>query len=151
VEESVEAMYAPFERAGGEDPNRLHEELQATMSSLVGIFRLESDLERAIHRIEGYKERWAGLRVTGPRRFNPAWDLVFELRNMLTVSEAIARSALERQESRGAHSRLDYVGTREEWDVVNVTTSREGDAMSVRRTPIVELPDELREHLAKKG
>ncbi len=110
VDESIEAMYAPFERASGEDPNRLHEELQATMSSLVGIFRTEEDLSAAIARIEGYKERWHGLRVTGPRRFNPAWDLVFELRNMLTVSEAIARSALEREESRGAHSRLDHVG-----------------------------------------
>ena len=104
-------MAAPFERRG-EDPNRLHAELQATMSSLVGIFRTESDLSTAIARLEGYKERWQGLAVTGPRRFNPGWDLVFELRNMLAVSEAIARSALERTESRGAHSRLDHVGMR---------------------------------------
>jgi succinate dehydrogenase / fumarate reductase flavoprotein subunit len=151
VDESVAAMFAPFERAAGEDPNRLHEELQATMSSLVGIFRLESDLNQAIERIEGYKQRWHGLRVTGPRRFNPGWDLVFELRNMLVVSEAIARSALERQESRGAHSRLDYVGARDAWDVVNVTTHREGDVMAVERTPVVELPPELAQHLEKKG
>jgi len=151
IEESLEAMHAPFERASGEDPNRLHEELQATMSSLVGIFRLESDLTKAIERIEGYKERWHGLRVTGPRRFNPGWDLVFELRNMLTVSEAIARSALERTESRGAHSRLDFVGQRDDWDVVNVATRREGDAMNVRQTPTAELPDELREYLATKS
>ena len=121
------------------------------MSSLVGIFRVESDLDEAIDRIEGYKERWRGLKVTGPRRFNPAWDLVFELRNMLTVSEAIARSALERTESRGAHSRLDYVGMRDEWDVVNVATARDGEAMSVRQTPVVELPAELREYVATKG
>ncbi len=135
VEESIEAMHAPFERTSGEDPNRLHEELQATMSSLVGIFRVEADLKKAIDRIEGYKQRWQGLRVVGPRRFNPAWDLVFELRNMLTVSEAIARSALERTESRGAHSRLDHVGMSDEWDVVNVATRREGDLMSVRTDP----------------
>ena len=151
VDESVAAMFAPFERESGEDPNRLHEELQATMSSLVGIFRLESDLTEAIERIEGYKQRWHDLRVTGPRRFNPGWDLVFELRNMLVVSEAIARSALERQESRGAHSRLDYVGARDEWDVVNVTTQREGETMAVERRPVVELPAELAEHLEKKG
>ncbi len=151
AEESMRAMYAPFERASGEDPNRLHEDLQATMSSLVGIFRLEQDLNRAIDHIEGYKERWRNLRVTGPRRFNPAWDLVFELRNMLTVSEAITRSALEREESRGAHSRLDHPGMRDEWDTVNVATRREGEAMSVRQTPVVELLPELRELLATKG
>ena len=151
VEDSVAAMYAPFERQSGEDPNRLHEDLQATMSSLVGIFRVERDLQQAIDHIEGYKERWHGLRVVGPRRFNPGWDLYFELRNMLTVSEAIARSALERTESRGAHSRLDFQGMRDQWDVVNVAAQRDGDTMSVRQTPIVELPDELREYVTAKG
>jgi succinate dehydrogenase / fumarate reductase, flavoprotein subunit len=151
VEESLEAMYLPFERSSGEDPNRLHAELQATMSSLVGIFRVESDLAEAIERIEGYKERWHDLHVQGPRRFNPGWDLVFELRNMLTVSEAIARSALERTESRGAHSRLDHPEMAEAWDVVNVATRRDGEGMAVRRTPVVEVPAELRQHLAKKG
>jgi succinate dehydrogenase / fumarate reductase flavoprotein subunit len=151
IDESIEAMYAPFERADGEDPNRLHEELQTTMSSLVGIFRLESDLIEAIERIDRYKERWPGLKVTGPRRFNPAWDLVFELRNMLTVSGAIARSALERTESRGAHSRLDHVGMGDEWSVVNVATRRDDTDMSVRQTPIAELPAELAELVVTKA
>lgn len=150
VAESVEALAAPFERPSGEDPNRLNEELQATMSSLVGIFRVEADLEEAIERIEGYKQRWQHLQVTGPRRFNPTWDLVFSLRNMLTVSEAITRSALERTESRGAHSRLDHEGTREEWDDVNVATRRDGDAMAVLRTPTLPLSAELRTLLATR-
>ena len=89
--------------------------------------------------------------MTGPRRFNPGWDLVFELRNMLVVSEAIARSALERQESRGAHSRLDYMGQRDEWNVVNVATGRDGDVMKVERKPVVELPGELAEYVEMKG
>ena len=132
----------------GEDPNRLHDELQATMSSLVGIFRT-ADGPRDGHRADrGLQGALAGLRVTGPRRFNPTWDLVFELRNMLVVSEAIARSALERTESRGAHSRLDHVGLATEWDTVNVATAREGEAMVVRRTPTLELPDELRQLVA---
>ena len=151
VAESIAAMKAPLERANGEDPNRLHEELQATMQSLVGIFRTEADLVEAVHRIEGYKARWAELKVQGPRRFNPTWDLYFELRNMITVSEAIARSALERTESRGAHSRLDHVGMSDEWDVVNVATGRDADAMSVRRTPTAEFADELRELVANKN
>jgi succinate dehydrogenase / fumarate reductase flavoprotein subunit len=147
VEESLAAMAAPFERRG-EDPNRLHAELQATMSTLVGIFRTEADLVAAIKRIEGYKERWPGLAVTGPRRFNPGWDLVFELRNMLAVSEAIARSALERTESRGAHSRLDHVGMQPEWDVVNVAVGRRDGAMVVRQTPTEDFPAELRQYVA---
>ena len=147
VAESLAAMAAPFERRG-EDPNRLHADLQETMSSLVGIFRTESDLAAAIRRIEGYQARWEGLAVTGPRRFNPGWDLVFELRNMLAVSEAIARSALERTESRGAHSRLDFVGMRPEWDVVNVAVGREDGAMAVRQTPTRDFPAELRQYVA---
>ena len=151
IDESVADMFAPFERESGEDPNGLHTELQQTMSSLVGIFRVEDDLEQAIERIDAYKERWGGLRVTGPRRFNPAWDLVFELRNMLVVSEAIARSAKERQESRGAHSRLDFVGPQEGWDQVNVHTRRGDEGMVVERRPVVELPDELAAHVAAKA
>jgi succinate dehydrogenase / fumarate reductase flavoprotein subunit len=146
VDESLAAMALPFERRG-EDPNRLHADLKETMSSLVGIFRTESDLRTAIARLEGYKERWHGLAVTGPRRFNPGWDLVFELRNMLAVSEAIARSALERTESRGAHSRLDFVGMRPEWDVVNVTVGRAEGAMSVRQVPTRDFPAELRQYV----
>ncbi len=140
-------MTAPFERRG-EDPNRLHADLQQTMSSLVGIFRTEADLRSALARIEGYRERWQALAVSGPRRFNPGWDLVFELRNMLVVSEAIARSALERTESRGAHSRLDHPDMRPEWDVVNVTVGRGEAGMEVRRTPTRDFPAQLRQYLA---
>ncbi len=147
VDESLAAMAAPFERRG-EAPDRLHAELQATMSSLVGIFRTESDLSAAIARLEGYKERWRTLAVTGPRRFNPGWDLVFELRNMLAVSEAIARSALERTESRGAHSRLDHAGMEPQWDVVNVAVQRREGAMTVRQTPTQDFPAELRQYVA---
>ena len=151
IAESIVAMHAPLERTTGEDPNRLHEDLQETMSSLVGIFRLEADLEEAIERIDGYKARWSELKVDGPPRFNPSWDLYFELRNMLVVSEAIARSALERTESRGAHSRLDHTGMSEDWDVVNVATRREGDSMTVRRTPTVEFTDDLRALVTNKS
>jgi succinate dehydrogenase / fumarate reductase flavoprotein subunit len=151
IEESVALLEAPFERDAGEDPNRLHDELRATMQSLVGIFRTESDLEAAIVVIESLKERVPNARVVGPRSFNPTWDLVFELRNMLTVSEAVARSALLRTESRGAHSRLDYPGMGDAWDDVNVTVNRDGLSMAVERAPTVDVPDELRPLLAKKG
>jgi succinate dehydrogenase / fumarate reductase flavoprotein subunit len=145
LEEVLAALEAPFGRSSGEDPNRLHDDLKETMQSRVGIFRTAADLESAIGRIEELTARWADVRVTGPRAFNPAFDLVFELRNMLTVSEAIARSALLRTESRGAHSRLDHPAASDEWHDVNVTVVREGDSMRLSLTPTVTLPEHLRE------
>ncbi|CAN5858616.1 fumarate reductase/succinate dehydrogenase flavoprotein subunit [soil metagenome] len=144
VDESIRAMNRPFELDQGEHPHRLHEELQAMMQSLVGIFRTRSDLEAAIEHLDGFKARLAGLAVAGPRSFNPSWDLVFELRNMLLASEGIARSALLRTESRGAHSRLDHPAADAEWDHVNITIHRDGDSMQVQQTPAVALEDDLR-------
>jgi succinate dehydrogenase / fumarate reductase flavoprotein subunit len=149
--ESAAMLEAPYQGSGGEDPNRLHERLKDTMQNLVGIFREEADLEAAIAEIEALKARWHGVRVQGPRSFNPAWDLVFELRNMLLVSEAIARSALLRTESRGAHSRLDHAATSGDWDRVNVAVRRNGEVMDVALTPTVEMAEDLRELVAAKG
>ena len=149
ITESVAMLDAPYDRAAGEDPNRLHDDLKETMQSLVGIFRTESDLEQAATEIDALRDRLNGLKVTGPRSFNPAWDLVFELRNMITVAEAIARSALMRTESRGAHSRLDHVGMGDEWNDVNVAVVRDGDAMTVARTPTVDVAAELQPLLDK--
>ena len=151
VAESAADMEAPFERRVGEDPNRLHQDLQSTMQELVGIFRAAADLETAIGHIEAYKGRWRELKVSGPRSFNPAWDLVFELRNMLAVSEAIARSALDRTESRGAHSRLDHVGADATWDDVIVAVRRDGDSMKLERIPTVGMADDLQAIMANKN
>jgi succinate dehydrogenase / fumarate reductase flavoprotein subunit len=147
VAETLAALAAPFERRG-EDPNRLHDDLKATMSSLVGIYRTEADLDEAIARLGSFQERWPRLAVSGPRRFNPGFDLVFELRNMLTVSEVIARSARERTESRGAHSRLDHVGMRSEWDGLNVAVRCVDERMVVGRTPTLPLSADQRSLVA---
>jgi succinate dehydrogenase / fumarate reductase flavoprotein subunit len=77
------------------------------------------------------------------RHFNPGWNLVFELRNLLIVSEAVARSALQRTESRGAHARLDFPDPDPEWGRLNSMVVRDGDAMRVVTTPLPELPAEL--------
>jgi succinate dehydrogenase / fumarate reductase flavoprotein subunit len=150
VAESLADLAAPSERHRGEDPNALHRDLQQTMSTLVGIFRTEEDLDEAIARLESFRDRWSSLAASGPRRFNPGFDLVFELRNMLTVSEAIARSARERTESRGAHSRIDHPGMDQAWDAVNVAVRREDRAMVVRTTPTLPLGDELQDLVAVK-
>jgi len=146
VEEAVADMAAPLERSEGEDPYAVQRELQDTMGRLVGIFRIEADLDQAIDRLAELRRRWAGIRATGGRAYNPGWNLVFELDHLLTVSEAMARSARQRTESRGAHSRLDFPATNDEvWGHLNSVISRGPDgAMTVTTSPLPTMPDELR-------
>jgi len=143
VREAEEELNAPFERGEDEDAYRIQADLQATMQSLVGIFRTDADLTSAIERIAELRRRWSAIRVEGGRAYNPGWGLVTELRNLLVVSEAIARSALERTESRGAHSRIDFPDTDPKWGSVNCVVSRAGDAMDVATAAVNELPTEL--------
>ena len=90
------------------------------MQSRVGIFREASDLKEALRELEDLRRRWSAVCVDGGRAYNPGWNLVFELGSLLTVSEAVARSALQRTESRGAHSRLDYPDPDDaRWNVLN--------------------------------
>ena len=88
--------------------------------------------------------------VTGGRAYNPAWNLVFEVRNMLIVSEAIARSARQREESRGAHSRLDFPDLDEKWGKKNSVVRLGVDGMEVATTKLKKMPDDLRS-LASQG
>jgi len=99
-------MLAPFEHKG-EYPYEIHRDLQETMQSLVGIFRNEEDLRKALEHLEQFKPRLAQVRIDGSRMFNPGWHLTRDMRSMLLISEAVTRSALARQESRGAHSRIE--------------------------------------------
>ncbi|MBA3728661.1 MAG: fumarate reductase/succinate dehydrogenase flavoprotein subunit [Actinobacteria bacterium] len=144
VREAERDLSAPFDRPGRADPHRLHEELQSTMQSQVGIFRTEADLEEAIRRIGDLRSRWPDIGISGGRPYNPGWDLVFEVRNMLIVSEAIARSALQRRESRGAHSRLDYTEPDPAWARLNSVVRLADDGLEVTTASVPELPDELR-------
>jgi succinate dehydrogenase / fumarate reductase flavoprotein subunit len=150
VRAALDELDAPFAADPGVDPHRLLEELQVTMQSLVGIFRTEADLHEAIGRLAGLHARWPSARVTGGRTYNPGWGLVFELRNMLIVSEAIARSARQRTESRGAHSRLDHPDPSTAWGRKNSVVRRDGEKMKVATSPLPVLPDELRQ-LIKAG
>jgi succinate dehydrogenase / fumarate reductase flavoprotein subunit len=144
-------LMAVFDRPNGENPHVLQAELQATMQDLVGIFRTAADLEQAIERLADLRRRWSGLSVTGSPRFNPGWNLVFELRNLLIVCEAIAWSALKREESRGAHARLDFPDADPAWGKVNsVVTRREGQTL-VGTSPLGEMPPELAGLLVAQG
>jgi len=144
-------LAAPFRRPDSESPYRLQAELQETMQSLVGIYRAAEDLEEAIRRIADLRRRWSRCRVSGDRTYNPGWDLVFELRNLLTISEAIARSALQRPESRGAHSRLDHPDADAEWGRLNSVVSRGEEGMRVTTSPVPEMPELLREIISVRA
>jgi succinate dehydrogenase / fumarate reductase flavoprotein subunit len=139
-------LEAPLERAEGEDAYAIARDLQATMQQLVGIFRVEADLDEAIDRLAELRRRWQRVRASGGRAYNPGWNLVFELDHLLTVSEAITRSARLRTESRGAHSRLDHPATDDAtWGTVNVVACRGAEGgMTVSTTPLPPMSDELR-------
>jgi succinate dehydrogenase / fumarate reductase flavoprotein subunit len=148
VQDAAAELDAAFDDGaapGAENPYRLHEELQATMGSLVGIFRTEADLDEAIDKLGELRRRAASARVAGGRAYNPAWGLVFELRNMIIVSEAIARSARERRESRGAHSRIDFPDPDTAWSSKNNVIRYADDAMQVETTALPGLTKDLRQ------
>ena len=121
----------------GEDPYAIQRDLQATMQRLVGIFRVEADLTEAIGQLAELRAPLAHrCGLSGGRAYNPGWNLVFELGNLLTVSEAITRAALVRTESRGAHSRLDFPATDDErWGGVNTVVARAGGRLDGTSPP----------------
>ncbi len=148
IDEATSEMLEPFERSAGDSAYDVHRDLQETMQNKVGIFRNQADLKEGLAEIEKLKDRAARVRVDGSRLFNPGWHLARDLKSMLTVSEAVALSALERNESRGAHSRIDYPNYDESWGRQNNIISRDGEGMRLSQNPITEMPAELKELLS---
>ncbi len=151
IEEAAQQMLAPFERPDGDSPYAIHEDLQSVMQSLVGIFRDEADLRRALSELEQLNARTARVRVEGSRLFNPGWHLAWDLRSMLTVAEAVTRSALTRRESRGAHSRIDYPGLDDAWGKKHNVVVKKVGTMTLVETPVLEMPDDLKQLLAEES
>jgi succinate dehydrogenase / fumarate reductase flavoprotein subunit len=138
-------LLAPFERGpGGENPYTIQHELQDTMHNLVGIIRTGPELEQALHDLAGYRERARFTGVEGHRQYNPGWHLAIDLKAMITISEAIARAANLRTESRGGHTREDFAATEKSWEkeMVVVRAGASGD-MQVGREPLPQMPAEL--------
>ena len=150
LEQAEKEMLAPFERTEGEFPYPLHHDLQETMGKLVGIFRNEEDLKKALAQLDELKPRLAKVRIDGSRMFNPGWHLTRDLKNMLLISEAVTRCALARQESRGAHSRIDFPNYDPEWEKKNNIISSDGGAMKLQQRPVPEMPAELKQLLEEK-
>ncbi|HEX2600538.1 MAG TPA: hypothetical protein VHL32_00395, partial [Gemmatimonadaceae bacterium] len=141
----VHAALAPFERAGGENPYQVEHDLQAMMQELVGIVRREEEMRRALESLKTLKERAAKVSVTGNREYNPGWHTALDIQNLLTVSEIIARAALERKESRGWHFRDDFPEKDPSYGKFNIVIKRGSSGeMQVTREPIPEMRDDLK-------
>ena len=137
---------APFERADGENPYQIQNDLQVAMQELVGIVRNESEMRSALDHLKTFWERSSRVGVTGNRDFNPGWHTALDLKNLLTVSEAITLAALERQESRGAQFREDYPNKDDAFGKVNTIVSKAADgSMQVRLESLPEMPDYLKQ------
>jgi succinate dehydrogenase / fumarate reductase flavoprotein subunit len=135
---------APFGRAGrgSENPYHLHADLQAVMGELVGIIRDAREVGEAVQKLDVLKQRAKNLVVEGAREFNPGWHLALDMRNMLLVSEATAKAALMREESRGGHTRNDFPAMEPEWRrVLLVCTEEDGSVKVTKQDQIPMRPD----------
>ena len=146
VERAIRDSLAPFDRGEqGENPYKLQMQLQETMQDGVGIVREESDMQRALVEIDRFKQALTRVGVTGHREYHSGWHTAIDLHNLLPVSEAIARSAIERRESRGGHFREDYPDKSAAFGNVNVMVKRGPDgSVQVSRIPIPPMPEHLK-------
>src|SRR5437867_2857560 len=147
LEKAERWALAPFERGGqGEAPYAIQHDLQAMMQDLVGIVRREDEMQRALTGLQSLRQRAAKAGVTGNREYNPGWHTALDLRNLLNVSEAVVRSALDRKESRGAQFRDDFPDKDPAFGNVNTVVWKGSDgAMQLRREPIPAMRYELKQ------
>jgi succinate dehydrogenase / fumarate reductase, flavoprotein subunit len=144
VDMATRRALEPFDRTGGDGAFQIQHSLQDTMQDLVGIVRTEPEMLRALDEIAALRKRAATVAVSGHREYNPGWHTALDLEHMLTVSEAIARSAVERRESRGAQFREDYPEKDAEAAKFNIVVRRASDgAMELERRPLAPMPPEL--------
>jgi succinate dehydrogenase / fumarate reductase flavoprotein subunit len=143
VETAVDTALAPLARESGENPYELQQDLQAVMGDLVGIIRREAELTDALKRLQELKLRVANVGATGGRRYNPGWHLALDLRNMVIVSECTAKAALEREESRGGHTREDFPAMSPKWRLLNLVCALDGDDVVLERKPVPKMREEL--------
>ncbi len=152
VEVKAKAALAPFEREGGENPYTIQHDLQDMMQDLVGIVRVEHEMERALDGLEVLKKRAANAFAPGNIDFNPGWHTALDLHNLLTVSEAIARAAIERKESRGGQYRDDYPAKDPEYAKFNFSVKKvDNGTMQIAKIPIPEMPAELKAIIEEMG
>ena len=149
IKKSIEDTLEPFED-GDENPYQIHQELQEIMESHAGIVRTGEELEKGIRKLEELEKRLPRMHAKGERKYNPGWHLCLDLHNMIITSLALSRAALERTESRGAHTRLDYPDYDDELGKVNMIVRPGPGGMSVVRSPLLKMPTELNDYVLKE-
>ncbi len=148
VDAAATEMLGHFDRGGDENPYAIQRDLQDTMQDLVGIIRTETELKQALERLQRLKERASKTGVEGNRQYNPGWHLAMDLRSLLTVAETVTLAAIERRESRGAHTRDDFPATDAEWGRYTQAIRLGVDgAPHIRKEPLPQMPAELSELL----
>jgi succinate dehydrogenase / fumarate reductase flavoprotein subunit len=147
VQAATARALAPFERGpSGENPYAIQHELQAMMQDLVGIVRQEREMQDALVKLRALSARAERAGIGGNREYNNGWHTALDLRNLLTVSEAIARAAIERRESRGAHFRDDYPVKSDEFSACNIVIDRDASgSMRLTRMPVAQMPAQLKQ------
>ena len=143
INHAREHLNVPFNRPAGENPYALHSELQTTTHELIGIIRIKNELEEAIAKIAELRKRSANVKAVDGRAFNPSFHLAIDLDNMLLISEAMAKAALQREESRGGHTREDFPKMDSAWRQVNSIATWDGNSVTVTKVPLPAMPKEL--------
>jgi len=152
ITKAAQAALQPFERTGGENPYTIQSDLQELMQSNVGIVRTHDEMIEALNGIDVLRNRAAGVFVPGNIDFNPGWHTALDLHNLLTVSEAIARAAIERKESRGGQYRDDFPAKDPEFAKFNFSLKKTDDgAMQIDRVPLPEMRADLKEIIEEMG
>ena len=151
IEAEAKRALEPFERVDGENPFAIQHDLQGMMQDLVGIVRQESEMLEALDGLAKLNERANKTFVPGNIDFNPGWHTSLDLRNLLTVSEAITRSAIERKESRGGQFREDYPDKDPEFAKFNVAVKEVDGQMQISHEPIPEMPADLKALIEEMG
>jgi succinate dehydrogenase / fumarate reductase flavoprotein subunit len=150
IDEAARIALEPFGRHGEEGPFKVQHDLQEMMQDLVGIVRKEDEMQRALAELQKLWERARRVRLTGNREYNPGWHTALDLSNLLTVSEAVTRSAVHRKESRGGHFRDDYPTKSDRFGGVNVVARKgPGGEMQVEEVSIPPMPEELKQIIAE--
>jgi succinate dehydrogenase / fumarate reductase flavoprotein subunit len=146
ADEVIRIALEPFDRQGGaEGPYQVEHDLQAMMQELVGIVRRDDEIRRAIDALKTLRERAGNVSVTGNREYNPGWHTALDLQNLITVSEIVARAALERKESRGGHFRDDFPNKDPNYGKFNIVVRRgSGGEMQVTREPLPDMREDLK-------
>jgi len=151
IEAEAKRALEPFDRDGGENPFVIQHDLQDMMQQWVGIVRVEDEMKQALGGLTKLKERTERSSVTGNVDFNPGWHTALDLRNLLTVSQAITRSAIERKESRGGQFRDDYPNKDPEFAKFNIAVKEVNGEMQISHVPLPEMPAELKQVIEEMG